>query len=84
MKRHDTELFQRKTTRTADRVEVVKTQPRKPSPGEIRSLELQIEMLRDRKSFLPRQIDMLRKELDNIPSQISALQRQLQSLRSGS
>lgn len=79
MKTVDTDLYQQ---RTADRVEYIQTAPRKPSPGEIKAIEAQIDILKQRKSFLPKQIDVLRKELDTIPRQIDALQRQLQSLRS--
>ena len=53
----------------------------KANPGEIKSLEYQIEILKDKKQFLPKQIEILRRELDMLPQQISALEKQLASLR---
>jgi len=54
----------------------------KPHPGEIRSLELQIRILKQKREFLPRQIAMLQQERADIPRQIHALETQLNSLRS--
>ena len=54
----------------------------KPAPGEIKVLELQLDMLRDKKKFIPRQIDQMRRELSDITEQITSLERQLNHLRS--
>lgn len=53
----------------------------KPNPGEIRSLELQIKMLKDKRDFLPKQIAVLEQEKANLPRQINSLEKQLDFLR---
>lgn len=54
----------------------------KAQPGEIRSLQLQVDMLKDKKQFIPKQITQLRNELDDITRQILSLEKQLNYLRS--
>lgn len=53
----------------------------KPNPGEIRALELQIKMLKEKRDFLPKQITLLEQEKADLPRQINALEKQLDSLR---
>lgn len=53
----------------------------KPHPGEIRSLELQIRLLKDKRDFLPKQIEVLQREKAELPRQINALEKQLDHLR---
>jgi hypothetical protein len=59
-------------------------QAEKARPGEIRALELQIRMLKDKKEFIPKQIELLQREKAELPRQILALERQLDYLRSNS
>jgi chaperonin cofactor prefoldin len=53
----------------------------KPYPYEIKTLELQLRALKDRRDFLPRQIELLKREQDQLPKQITALQNQLDAMR---
>lgn len=80
MKTIDTELYQKKMA--VNYPNDMGVSPYKPAPGEIKAIESQIDILRDRKNFLPKQIDMLRRELDNLPRQIQGLEKQLSALRS--
>lgn len=53
----------------------------KARPGEIRSLEIQIALLKEKRDFLPRQIELLQREKAELPRQINALEKQLDHLR---
>jgi predicted nucleic acid-binding Zn-ribbon protein len=53
----------------------------KANPGEIKALELQIRILKEKRDFVPKQIALLEQEKANLPRQINALEKQLDYLR---
>jgi prefoldin subunit 5 len=49
--------------------------------AEVRSLEIQLKLLREKRDLLPRQIDALRREYETLPRLISAIEAQIRALK---